>query len=157
MDNFNLRDYLAEGRLLEDEEDYYIHNESDEFEKVYTVKNRGRKKMAKSFPSYKEAVDYLNTLKESINTTNIKSDPPYKLETGNVYLLPNGQILTITSGIDQGERLTYTIFTPKTGETAEEWNHYKKMVSNPGKWKILHEPSNESVNESSLELDKHIK
>ena len=79
--------------------------------------------------------------------------PPYKLETGNVYLLPSGQILTMTSGVDQGERLTYTIFTPKTGETAEEWNYYKKMVRNPGKWKILHEPSNESVNEAEF---KHI-
>ena len=76
--------------------------------------------------------------------------PPYKLETGNVYLLPSGQILTMTSGVDQGERLTYTIFTPKTGETAEEWNYYKKMVRNPGKWKILHEPSNESVNEAHI-------
>ena len=68
-------------------------------------------------------------------------------------MLPSGQILTMTSGVDQGERLTYTIFTPKTGETAEEWNYYKKMVRNPGKWKILHEPSNESVNEAEF---KHI-
>jgi len=88
------------------------------------------------------------TLYENLNEAKAK----YKLETGNVYKTPMGDIITITSGVDNGERLTYTIFHPKTGETAKEWNHYKKMVANPGKWDILNESKvNEAMSVPQLE------
>lgn len=57
------KDFPISSRRLDNDVDYYIHNESDEFEKVYTVKNRGERKMSKSFPNYEAAADYLNTLK----------------------------------------------------------------------------------------------
>ena len=46
-------------------DDYYIHNESDEFEKVYTVKRTDKRNMSISFPTFEAAADYINTLNQN--------------------------------------------------------------------------------------------
>lgn len=53
------------------EDDYYIHNESDEFEEVYTVK-RYSGGFSKSFNDYEQAREYIKNLRQNLRQNSTK-------------------------------------------------------------------------------------
>jgi hypothetical protein len=121
MDTFNYQEYLKNNPLMEMAsltEDYYIHNESDDFEEVYTVKSRGSDKMAKSFPSYKEAVDYLNTLQENVEegTTTLNGAPTFTPKE-KIAFYDNMDL--VLKGLNSLEELVNSIYGLDSDEKSE--------------------------------------
>ena len=85
---------------------------------------------------YKKYISEGKLLKESDLNEDLSQ---HKLNTGNIYELPNGDIVVITIGHDDSHAIHYTGMNPEKGTTYTENQPYEKMIKNITQWVIVRE------------------
>ena len=127
--------------------DVYVLNDED----TDTLQKAMMKGKLKPDSSPKELESFmkkhLSDANESVNEA--------KLNTGNIYELPNGHIVKITSGQNDSSYIYYTAFDPESGKTYKEDQPYDKMIKTVSKWKVVRESVNE-VGKGSNWAEKYV-